>query len=74
MLVGAPHDAPLNVTALPPLSTAAQNEDDGQDTEVRPLTPSMLPAALQEPLKVKAFPALSTAAQNDADAQDTEVR
>jgi hypothetical protein len=30
--VGAVHEPPLNVTASPPLSTAAQNEDEVHDT------------------------------------------
>ena len=73
MLAGALHELPLYVSAFPWPSTAAQNDDDAQDTESRKLVPSMFAGALHElPLYVSAFPWPSTAAQNDDDEQDTE--
>ena len=75
MLAGAVHELPLKVSAFPWLSTAAQNEDVGQETDVRFSVPSMLAGVVHElPLKVTAFPWLSTAMQNEADGHDTASR
>ncbi len=74
MLAGALQELPLKVSALPSSSTAAQNEDDGHDTDSSEPSPSMLPGALQElPLKVSSCPYLPTAAQNEDDGHDTDV-
>ena len=75
MLTGV-QEVPLKVNEFPLRSTAAQNDADGHDTEVREFVPSILAGALQElPLKVIARPSEATAAQNDAGegAQDTDV-
>jgi hypothetical protein len=74
MLAGAPHVPPAKLTAWPLLSTAAQNDADAHDTELRAFAPSIslgVPQAV--PLKATAFPSQSTATQNDSDAHDTEV-
>ncbi len=77
--VGQDHDGrapcvPLYVTALPSLSTAAQNELVGHETLCSWIVPSTLVGWLQVvPLKVSARPPPSTAAQNVAEAQDTEA-
>ena len=68
----------MKVNSRPPLSTAAQNDADGHETEVRSKFVSggrsIAVGVLQElPLKVVASPSISTAAQNDADAHDTEL-
>jgi hypothetical protein len=52
MLEGALHELPLKVTAFPLKSTAAQNDDEGHETDAR-CRLSMRVAALHElPLKV----------------------
>ena len=65
---------PEAITASPP-PTAAQNDDDLHETEVRPL-PSLLSTRTgsphELPLKVTALPLPSTAAQKDEDGQDSE--
>jgi hypothetical protein len=64
---------PVKVTALPPPSTAVQNEAVAQDTAVR-VCPLSIEALDQEtPLNVRAWPPLSTATQNEAVAHDTAL-
>ena len=71
MLVGAPHENPLYVRALPLPSTAAQKDADGQETATSLFVPSMLTGAVQAlPLNVSARPEKSTTAQNDAAGHD----
>src|SRR6266566_4994329 len=71
MLAGELHEPPLNVTALPLSSTAAQKDGDGQETAISLFVPSMLTGALQAlPLNVSARPEKSTTAQNDAAGHD----
>ena len=71
MLVGALHEDPLYVRALPLPSTAAQNDTEGQETATRRFVPSMPTGALHElPLNVSARPVKSTTAQNDAEGHD----
>lgn len=66
---------PLNVTAFPVPSTAAQKPDVGHDTEVRPPEGSIEAGAVHaEPLKVRTSPLLSTAARQPKVEQDTESR
>lgn len=60
--------------ALPPVSTATQNDEETHETEVSALTVDSTWSAgeLHElPAKVSAFPASATAAQNDDDTHDT---
>jgi hypothetical protein len=72
MLTGVLHVLPLNVSAFPLTSTAAQNDDDWHDTDPRRVVPSMSAGLLHElPSNVNAFPVESTAAQKDADEHDT---
>jgi hypothetical protein len=65
---------PETITASPP-PTAAQNDDDLHETEVRPL-PSLLSTRTgsphELPLKVTAFPRPSNPEQKDTDGQDSE--
>jgi hypothetical protein len=74
MLVGADHEVPPQVIALPPSSTAAQKVEELHDTASRPV--EMATGADHEvPLAVvSAFPWRSTAAQKPDDRHDTEKR
>jgi hypothetical protein len=64
----------LNVTAFPLKSTAMQKDDEGHETDVSTLVPSMLTSELQTlPLNITAFPLEPTAAQKDGDEHETEV-
>ena len=86
--VGALHELPLKVTALPPVafptlpSTAAQNEPDTQSTDTGPFwSLSIVTGVLHGglPLNVSALPSdlllpSSTATQNETSGQETEVR
>ena len=75
MLAGADQDEPFQVSALPPTSTAAQNEGLGHETEVKLPLGSMLNGANhEEPFQVSAPPWLSTATQSRALRQETERR
>ncbi len=78
IVAGRLHELPLNVNARPPLSTAMQNDANGQDTDKKDFVPSMLAGALHTPRplppKVNAFPRGSTAAQNIAGAHDTWIQ
>src|SRR5439155_21883486 len=71
MLVGAPHENPLYVRALPLPSTAAQKDADGQDTATNPAVSSRLAGARQAlAWNVSSRPEKSTTAQNDAAGHD----
>jgi hypothetical protein len=67
---------PLYVRALPPVSTVAQNDAEGHETEVRfsVLYGSTGANALHDmPLNVTASARTPTALQNEDDAHDTEL-
>jgi hypothetical protein len=71
MLAGVLHELPSNTAPLPLWPTAAQNDEDGQDT---PSNDSPLPIVVaadhEVPLNVYESP--FTATQNDGDAHETE--
>src|SRR5437868_6274234 len=67
------------VATLPPLSTATQSDEDGQDTPRSTWVPSTLatvhfPATPVGSVEVTTLPAPSTAAQREDDGQDTPRR
>jgi hypothetical protein len=62
------------MTTFPLLSTAAQKDDEGHDTELSSPTLSIWTGALHElPLNLSARPFPSTAMQNDAETHDTSL-
>jgi hypothetical protein len=74
MLTGALHELPLNVSSLPASSTAAQNVDDGHDTELISALASMRAGVLHElPLNVAALPCPPTVTHKVSEAQETEA-
>src|ERR1700735_1628107 len=71
---GADHELPSQVSTRPPESTAAQNPDDGQDTEASPPLASIRSGADHElPSQVRARPLPSTATQKPRAGQETDV-
>jgi hypothetical protein len=79
MTVAGLQEVPLNVNALEPLATAAQNPGDGHDTDAMPVwvpgTGSLMPGAARHvlPLNRKADESCaSTAMQKATVGHDTE--
>ena len=75
MLTGADQLVPLNVNALPRLSTAAHNALERQNTDMRALPVSPVPDVFDHelPLKTLALPLAPTARQNEPDTHETDL-
>jgi hypothetical protein len=66
-LLGADHDVPFQMSALPISSTARHKDVAAHETSTKGFIPSMFSTDHEEPFHIRASPPSSTATQTDPD-------